>query len=194
MPKSKYKAIAIFGSTSDEINPAFRKPTFETGALLAKNGITMIFGVGDNGLMGESFRGVRSENGKVLGITIPSLLKKQCADPSIYHKGELHVVKTLHIRKHLMMEKADALLIAPGGWGTLDEIGSHGVHAKLGDRAVKPVIFLNFGGFWNPVKDLLKNMLKNGAVKEKQLAFVDYANTPDEIFDAIERAKKRLKK
>jgi len=194
MSKSKYKAIAIFGSTSDNIDPAFRKPTFETGALLAKNGITMIFGVGDSGLMGESFRGVRSENGKVLGITIPSLLKKQCADPSIYHKGELRVVKTLHIRKHLMMEKADALLIAPGGWGTFDEIGSHGVHAKLGDRAVKPVIFLNFNGFWDPFKTLLNNMLVHGTIKENQIAFVDYANSPNEIFDAIERVKNRLTK
>ena len=190
----KYKAIAIFGSTSDEIDPVFRKPTFETGALLAKNKITMIFGVGDNGLMGESFRGVRSENGKVLGITIPSLLKKQCADPSIYHKGELQVVKTLHERKHLMMEKADALLIAPGGWGTLDEIASHGVHVKLGDRTVKPVIFLNFGGFWNPLKYLLNNMWVRGTLKADQIAFVDYADKPDEIFDAIERAQKRLAK
>ncbi len=191
---SKYKAIAIFGSTSDNIDPAFRKPTFETGALLAKNKITMIFGVGDNGLMGESFRGVRSENGKVLGITIPSLFKKQCKDPSIYNKGELHIVKTLHMRKHLMMEKADALLIAPGGWGTLDEIASYGVHTKLGDRAVKPVIFLNFNGFWEPLKSLLKNMRTQGAVKAEQMVFVDYANSPDEIFKAIERVRKKLAK
>lgn len=190
---AKYKAIAIFGSTSEDIDPAFRKPVFETGALLAKNKITMIFGVGDKGLMGESFRGVRSQKGKVLGITIPYLLQKQCADPSIFHKGELRVVETLHERKHLMMENADALLIAPGGWGTLDEIASHGVHAKLGDRTVKPVVFLNFNGFWDPLKALLKNMQTCGALKKKQLAFVDYANTPNEIFKAIERVRKRLK-
>ena len=191
----KYKAIAIFGSTSDDIDPIFRKPTFETGALLAKKGITMIFGVGEQGLMGESFRGARSQKGKVLGITIPMLLKRQCKDPTIFRKGELKIVKTMHERKSLMMEKADALLIAPGGWGTLDEIASHGVHAvKLGDRAVKPVIFLNFNGFWDPLKDLLKNMLKCGVVEKKQLAFVDYAKTPGEIFKAIERAQKRLTK
>lgn len=194
MPKPKYKAIAIFGSSTDNITSKFKKPAFETGALLARNGITMIYGVGDNGLMGATFRGVRSQNGKVLGITIPSLLKKQCADPSIYRKGELQVVKTLHMRKHLMMEKADALLFVPGGWGTLDEIGSHGVHAKLGDRDIKPVIFLNFNGFWNPLKQLLKNMLATGAILKKQLDFVDYADTPEEIFSAIDRVKKRLRK
>ncbi|MBQ4472302.1 MAG: TIGR00730 family Rossman fold protein [Alphaproteobacteria bacterium] len=190
----KYKAIAIFGSASDEIDPDFRKPVFDTGVLLAKNGITMIYGVGDTGLMGESFRGVRSENGKVLGITIPSLLKKQCKDPSIFQPGELQVVETLHDRKHLMMESADALLIAPGGWGTMDEIASLGVHAKIGDRAEKPMIFLNFKGFWNPIKQLLDNMLVCGAVVEDQIDFIEYANSPDEIFDAIERAKKKLSK
>ena len=191
---SKCKAIAIFGSTSDDIDADFRKPTFETGALLAKKHITMIFGVGEHGLMGESFRGVRSQNGKVLGITIPSLLKKQCKDPSIFHEGELQVVATLHERKHLMMENADALLIAPGGWGTLDEIASHGVHVKLGDRTKKPVIFLNFKGFWNPLKDLLNNMLASRTLEKDQTAFVDYADTPEEIFSAIARVQKRLKK
>jgi len=191
---AKYKAVAIFGSTSDDIDEAFRKPTFDTGALLAKNKITMIFGVGEHGLMGESFRGVRSQNGKVLGITIPSLLKKQCKDPAVFRKGELKVVSTLHERKHLMMENADALLIAPGGWGTLDEIASHGVHTKLGDRTKKPLIFLNFNGFWNPLKSLLQNMLAHGTLDPEQVAFVDYADTPNDIFPAIERAQKRLKK
>ena len=142
---SQYKAIAIFGSARASIDPKFKKPVFETGALLAEKGITLIYGVGDDGLMGESFRGVRSKGGKVLGITIPSLLKKQCAHPSIFHEGELKIVDTLHDRKHIMMESADALLIAPGGWGTMDEIASHGVHAaSLGDRTAKPMIFLNF--------------------------------------------------
>ena len=177
---SKYKAIAIFGSASDSIDPKFRRPVFETAALLAREGITMIYGVGDGGLMGESYKGTRSENGKVLGITIPSLLQKQCADPSIFAEDELKV--------------ADALLIAPGGWGTLDEIASQGVHAKIGDRTEKPMIFLNFDGFWNPIKDLLQQMLSVGAVKAEQIAFIDYADTPEQIFNAIERAQLRLSK
>ena len=104
------------------------------------------------------------------------------------------LVETLHERKHLMMENADALLIAPGGWGTLDEIASLGVHAKIGDRTEKPMIFLNFEGFWNPLKEMLNNMKTHGAVLPKQVAFVDYASSPDEIFDAVARAEKRLRK
>lgn len=191
---ANYKAIAIFGSASDDIDSIFRAPVFATGALLAKKGITMIYGVGDGGLMGESFRGVRSENGKVLGITIPTLLARQCADTSIYQEGELQIVETLHDRKHLMMESADALLIAPGGWGTLDEIASLGVHAKIGDRTAKPMIFLNFNGFWNPMKEMIAQMIQHGTVKPEQIAFIDYADTPDEIFKAIDRAEKRLQK
>lgn len=191
---SKCKAIAVFGSASSRIDPKFIDPSFETGALLAKKGITMIYGVGDNGLMGAAFRGVRSQNGKVLGITIPSLFERQCADPSIYHDGELKIVETLHDRKHLMMESADALLIAPGGWGTVDEVASFGVHTKIGDRTKKPMIFLNFYNFWAPMKELAKQMLSHGAVQKDQIAFVDFADTPDEIFDAIERVQRRLSK
>ena len=191
--QQKYKAVAIFGSSSNDVDHAFYAPVFETGALLARNKITMIYGVGDGGLMGESFRGVRSEGGKVLGITIPTLLKRQCADTSIYKKGELKIVETLHERKHLMMEKADALLIAPGGWGTLDEIASLGVHAKIGDRKEKPMIFLNFNGFWNPMRDVLKAMLAHGTVESKQMRFVDFADKPEDIFKVIDRVKKRLK-
>ena len=192
---TKYKTVAVFGSARDSIDEAFRKPIFETGALLAEKGITMVFGVGDYGLMGESFRGVRSKGGKVLGITIPSLFHKQCPDPSVFHEGEVQIVDTLHDRKHIMMESADALLIAPGGWGTLDEIASLGVHASsLGDRTVKPMIFLNFNGFWDPLKKQFEIMLKHGAINPEQLIFVDWANTPDEIFDALDRAQKRISK
>ena len=191
---SKYNAIAIFGSSSNNIDTQFIEPAFEIGALLAKNKITMIYGVGDDGLMGAAFRGVRSQKGKVLGITIPVLFERQCADPSIYGKDELKIVSTLHERKHLMMESADALLVAPGGWGTIDEIASFGVHTKIGDRSKKPIILLNFNGFWEPMKKLIANMLASGAVRPDQVAFVDYADTPDEIFDAIERAQKRLAK
>lgn len=191
---TQYKAIAMFGSASDNVAQEFRKPVFETAALLAQKGITMIYGVGDSGLMGESFKGARSAGGKVLGVTIPSLLHKQCKDTSIFGEGELLVVDTLHERKHIMMESADALLIAPGGWGTMDEIASQGVHAKLGDRTEKPVIFLNFNGFWDPMKQLLENMQKSGTVLFDQIDFVDFANTPQDIFQSIERTNARLKK
>ena len=190
----KYKSIAIFGSASDDIDPRFRPLIFQTGALLAKEKITMIYGVGDGGLMGESFRGARSQNGKVLGVTIPALLKKQCADTSIYRKGELKIVETLYERKHIMMDRADALLIAPGGWGTIDEIASLGVHAKIGDWTRKPMIFLNFYNFWDPLQYLMQNMLACGAIKTEQVAFMDCAESPDEIFSAIERTQKRLQK
>ena len=191
---SKYTAMAIFGSSSNTIDPAFKAPIFETGALLARQGITMIYGVGDEGLMGESFRGVRSEGGKVLGVTIPTLLNRQCADTSIYNEGELKIVETLSERKHLMMEGADALLIAPGGWGTLDEIASHGVHAKIGDWTNKPLIFLNFNGFWEPLKALFQNMLEHGALQKDQLKSIDYANSPADILEAVERVQQRLRK
>ncbi len=190
----KYKAIAVFGSASDAVEPAFREPVFNIGAMLAAQGITMVYGVGDGGLMGESYRGVRSKGGKVLGITIPRLLAAQCADPNIFAEDELIVVDSLHERKRLMTEKSDALLFVPGGWGTMDEISSQGVHAKIGDREVKPMIFLNLNGFWNPMKEMLNNMLKTGSVKPEQIAFVDYADSPAEIFAAIERVEKRLQK
>ena len=188
----KYKAMALFGSASANINPKYDNLVFKMGQMLAENNIKLIYGVGDTGLMGKAYQGVRSKNGKVLGVTIPSLLKKQCKDPSIYGPGELLVVDSLEERKRIMINDADAILIAPGGWGTLDEIGTIGVRFKLREYQVKPIIFLNYFGFWNCMQDFVARAYQERTLPPLQEAFTAFVDKPEDIFDAVDRVYKRL--
>ncbi len=188
----KYKAFTVWGAASASVSSVHHGPMRRVGELLAENGIKMIYGIGDEGMMGSAFQGVRNKNGKVIGITTQALLEKQCRDQSIFHPGEITVVDTLTERKHMMMEKAEALLIGPGGWGTLDEITEFAVRIQTGKVEKKPLIFLNFNGFWQPMQELILNMLQEGTLNQAKVDYIDFVDFPDEIFDAIEKVQARL--
>ena len=188
------KAMAIFGSATKDIAVKCRATVFKTGALLAKHNVRLVYGVGDDGMMGTAYQGVRSEKGKVLGITLPLLLKRQCADPTIYGKGELKLVDNLDERKYLMLKNSDALLIAPGGWGTLDEIATYAVHFKIGDWQAVPIIFLNYRHYWDGFLKFVKQMEKDGAVTSQQIAFIGSIKKPKDIFKEYRRILKQIEK
>ena len=186
--------MAIFGSSNYDIAVKCYSKVYETGKMLAEKGYTLIYGVGDVGMMGAAYNGVRSVGGKVLGVTIPVLLKRQCADPSVFKKGELQLVDTLEERKKIMVTRSDVILVAPGGWGTLDEIGTFGVRFKIGDWSVRPVIFLNYNHYWDGFLKFIKQMVKDKAVRPNQMAFVGSIRSPKNLFTEIDRVKKKIAK
>ena len=194
MKKSHTPAMAIFGSSNWDIAVNCYSKVDKTGQLIAKRGYTLIYGVGDVGMMGAAYSGARSAGGKVLGVTIPVLLKRQCADPTIFKRGELKLVKTLEERKKIMVTRADVILVAPGGWGTLDEIGTFGVRFKIGEWPAVPVIFLNYGHYWDGFLKFMKQMVKDKAVRPNQVAFVGSVRSPKKLFKEIERVKKQMAK
>lgn len=194
MQKKHTPAMAIFGSSNWDIAVNCYPRVYETGKMIAQKGYTLIYGVGDVGMMGAAYSGARSAGGKVLGVTIPVLLKRQCADPKIFKKGELKLVKTLDERKKIMVTKADVILVAPGGWGTLDEIGTFGVRFKIGEWPERPVIFLNYGHYWDGFLKFMKQMVKDKAVRPNQMAFVGSIRSPKKLFKEIERVKKQIAK
>ena len=114
MQKKHTPAMAIFGSSNWDIAVDCYSKVYETGRIIAKAGYTLIYGVGDVGMMGAAYSGVRSAGGKVLGVTIPALLERQCADPKIFKRGELKLVETLEERKKIMVTRSDVVLVAPG--------------------------------------------------------------------------------
>ena len=192
--KKHTPAMAIFGSCNYDIAVKCYSKVFETGRLIALNGYTLIYGVGDVGMMGAAYNGARSVGGKVLGVTIPPLLKKQCADPSIFKRGELKLVDTLEERKKIMVTRADVILVAPGGWGTLDEIGTLGVRFKIGEWPARPVIFLNYNHYWDGALTFMKQMVKDKAVRPNQVAFVGSIRSPKKLFKEIARVQKQMAK
>lgn len=188
----KYKTITVWAGAAPTIAEVYREPMYEVGRLLASKKITMVYGIGDEGMMGAAFQGVRSKKGKVIGITTQKLLDLQCKNPKLFKKGEIEVVEDLNDRKKKMMNLGEVILAGPGGWGTMDEISDFAVSIQTGEIQKKPLIFLNFNNFWAPLGALLFKMLQDGTLNQDKTDFIDFANSPEDLFAVIEKVQNRL--
>lgn len=187
-----YQNIAVFCGASGAISSMYHAPMRRVGELLAEKGITLVFGIGDEGLMGSAFQGARNKGGRVLGITTKELLDLQCKDKSVFKKDELFLTDTLSQRKRAMFDASDAILIGPGGWGTLDELAEFAVLIQIGEIPKRPMIFLNFCDFWAPFKTLILNMLQDGILAKNKVDFIDFVDRPEEVFAVLEKVQVRL--
>ncbi|MEO6405351.1 MAG: TIGR00730 family Rossman fold protein [Ferruginibacter sp.] len=139
------KSLAVFCGSKTGNNPVFAHHAKTLGHLLAENKINIIYGGGNKGLMGAIANAALEKNGNVIGI-IPKLL----TEAEHQHDGlnELHIVDTMHMRKQMIYEKADAAIILPGGFGTLDEVFEILTWNQLSIH-IKKIFFLNSGGFYH---------------------------------------------
>jgi uncharacterized protein (TIGR00730 family) len=139
------KSVAVFCSAADGRDPAYRAVAEELGRALAERGLGLVYGGGKAGLMGAVADAALAGGGHVVGV-IPHVL----VDLEVAHHGvtELHVTETMHIRKAMMAERADAFLVLPGGFGTLEEMFEVLAWQTLKLHA-KPVVLLNVAGFYD---------------------------------------------
>lgn len=145
MSKESGKSLAVFCAAAEGTRPVYRETARELGHALAERGIGLIYGGAKIGLMGAVADATLAAGGRVVGV-IPHVL----VDKEIAHDGlsELHVVDTMHTRKRLMGEKADAFLTMPGGFGTFEELFEVLAWQTLKLHA-KPVVLLNVAGFYD---------------------------------------------
>jgi uncharacterized protein (TIGR00730 family) len=151
MSKESEKSLAVFCAASDGARPVYRETAQQLGRALASRGIGLIYGGAKVGLMGAVADATLAAGGRVVGV-IPHVL----VDKEITHEGlsELHVVDTMHTRKRLIGEKADAFLALPGGFGTFEELFEVLAWQTLKLHA-KPVVLLNVAGFYDSMLEFL---------------------------------------
>ncbi len=173
-----YKSLAVFCGSQKGNNSLYVQHAKETGKLIAKNNITLVYGGGKAGLMGVVADAVLEGNGKVIGI-IPELLKEK----EQHHTGitSLHIVADMHIRKKLMYDLCDAAIILPGGNGTMDEMFEMFTWNTLNIHR-KKIILLNTAGYYNFLIGHINQMQVNGFLHEDWRAMLDVFETPDAIF------------
>ena len=188
----KYQAITVWAGAAPTISSIYHKPMRQVGELLAEKNITMVYGIGDEGMMGCVFQGIRNKNGKVMGITTEKLLELQCRDKSVFHPDEIMVVDNLAIRKAKMMQLGEAILVGPGGWGTIDEVSDFAVAIQTGEIEKKPLLFMDFNHFWAPMREMIFNMLQDGTLNQDKIDYIDFINEPDEIFEVLTKVENRL--
>ncbi len=142
-------------------DPAYGAAVTAFGRELARRGIRLVYGGGKVGLMGQLADAVLAGGGEVLGVIPSGLLEKE-----IGHGGvtELRVVTTMHERKAIMFEQADAFVVFPGGYGTLDETFEITTWKQLGLHA-KPIVVVNVAGAFDPLVELLARLVEKGFVR-----------------------------
>jgi uncharacterized protein (TIGR00730 family) len=151
---SQIGKICVYCGSGPGGDPAFIAAARAFGKIMAQNKIRLIYGGGSIGLMGALATAALEHGGEVTGI-IPDFLKER--ELALKNVQELIVTRSLHERKQLMFERADAFVALPGGIGTLEELVEQLTWAQLG-RHQKPILIANINGFWDPLRSLLDHM------------------------------------
>ena len=161
----KIRQLCVYCGSSGAVDRQYREAASELGAHLAMAGIGVVYGGGRVGLMGLLADAALAAGGVVTGV-IPARLR----DAELAHHGatELVVVDSMHERKRVMAERADAFAILPGGIGTLDEMFEILSWKQL-ELHDKPIFLVDIGGYWSPLCTLLDHIVAMGFARPETL-------------------------
>lgn len=183
----KLNNLCAFCGSKNGLSPVFKEESYRLGKRMAENNIRLIYGAGHSGLMGAVANGALDHGGKVTGI-IPNFLYNNNDLKEFSNKlDELSIVETMHERKMLMFEKADAFVALPGGIGTLDELVEQLTWAQLRQHK-KPVLLADFDGYWAPFLDLLDHMKAHAFTYNEPAIEIIRAKSADEIVPKLKEA------
>jgi uncharacterized protein (TIGR00730 family) len=173
--------LCVYCGSSGAVDSIYRQAASDLGSCLAAAGIGLVYGGGRVGLMGLLADAALAAGGEVIGI-IPSRLR----DAELAHTEltELVVVRTMHERKRLMAEKADAFAILPGGIGTLDEMFEILSWKQL-DLHSKPILLVDIGGYWAPLRALLDHAAALGFIRSGWQNLVHVVPTIEGLMAAL---------
>ncbi|HVY34984.1 MAG TPA: TIGR00730 family Rossman fold protein, partial [Caulobacteraceae bacterium] len=157
LPPASLRSVCVFCASADGLDPAFVQGASDLGAILAREGVRLVYGGGGVGLMGACARAAHGAGGQVLGIMPTFLRGREMALDAV----ETVFVASMHERKAMMFEQSDAFVVLPGGVGTLEEVIEILSWRRLGLHA-KPVVFLDTGNYWAPLFKLLRHTVEQG--------------------------------
>jgi uncharacterized protein (TIGR00730 family) len=157
-------SVCVYCGSRFGDDPRFAAAAHDLGTLIAREGGELVYGGGRVGLMGTVADAALAAGGRVIGVIPDALLKRE-----VGHRGltELHVVQTMHERKQMMAERADAFVALPGGIGTLEELYEVWSWQQLGYHD-KPVGLLNIGGYYDALLQFMAVSHRCGFVSDAQ--------------------------
>ncbi|HEY0161433.1 MAG TPA: TIGR00730 family Rossman fold protein [Edaphobacter sp.] len=172
---------AIFCASSNGASPLYREAAVELGRALAAQNIGIIYGGANVGLMQAVAESSLEQGGRVVGV-IPEVL----VDLEVAHRGltELHITTNMHTRKAMMGELADAFLILPGGFGTLEEMFEVLTWQALRLHQ-KPVVLININGFYDKLLAFLDHCVEEAVIKPRVRELLLVANTVEDALTQV---------
>ena len=168
-------SICVYCGSRPGTNPAYADAAHAVGQWIAQHNGQLVYGGGRNGLMGIAAEAALQAGGRVIGIIPQALVEKEWA-----HQGctELHVVDTMHERKRMMAERADAFLALPGGIGTLEELFEVWTWRQLGYHD-KPIGILNTAHYYTGLLTFLAHAKEQQFMNAQQMGLVCASDTSD---------------
>ena len=153
-----HRSACVFCGARAGVDPLFVRDARAVGEMLARNGWRLVYGAGDVGLMGEVARAAIAEGGATMGVIPAHLIKAEQGRADL---DRFVVTETMHERKKVMFANSDAIIVLPGGAGSLDEFFEVLTWRQLGLHA-KPIFILNSAGYWSPLVGLLDHVIAQG--------------------------------
>src|SRR6476646_9041568 len=181
---SKIRKICVYCGSGPGTDPAYIESARAFGAILAQNGIGLVFGGGSVGMMGAIAKSVLEHGGQVTGIIPEFLVAREHAKRGA---NNLIVTRDMHERKRKMFEMADAFVAMPGGIGTLEEVVEQITWVQLG-RHRKPILLANIKGFWDPLCALIDHMKTLEFIRGDLNFDLLVANTVADILPMLQKA------
>ncbi len=161
-------SICVYCGSRNGVAAPYVQAARAVGAWIGTHGGQLVYGGGNNGLMGEVADAALASGGRVVGVIPQALVEKEWAKRDC---TELHVVESMHERKHLMAQRADAFLALPGGIGTFEELFEVWTWRQLGYHD-KPLGLLDVEGYYQPLLQFLQTSVRQGFMNDWQMDLV----------------------
>ena len=181
--------VLVYGAASSEIDKSYVEQGEKLGEELARRGYNLIFGAGDNGMMGAVARGVY-RNREEHGVTITGVVPNFFPDGEVFEHCTLIRTETMRQRKQVMEDLADAFLTTPGGIGTFEEFFEiiTLIHLK---QENKPMILVNLNGYYDHLLEFIETAGEERFMRKDTDYLYRVANSVDEAVEMLEEAFKQ---
>ncbi len=181
----KIKKVCVYCASSDKIDQKYFEATKKLARVLAKKNITVVYGGGARGLMGQLADTVLEEKGRIIGI-MPRFMR----EVEFHHKdvNEFIFTADMHERKKQFMVGVDALIALPGGCGTFEELMEAITLKRLG-IFTKPIVVLNLDGYYDPLLQMLDNAIEHKFMREEHRDIWTVFDESEAVLEAIQGAK-----
>jgi uncharacterized protein (TIGR00730 family) len=177
-------SLCVYCGSRPGADSAYLQLATEVGQWIGRHQGQLVYGGGRNGLMGRVAQATLDSGGTVVGVIPQALVEKEWANHAC---TELHVVDTMHERKRLMAERADAFLALPGGIGTFEEFFEVWTWRQLGYHD-KPVGLLNVGGYYDGLLQFLSHTVEQAFMSEWQMDLIRVGSDLETLLPALVQA------
>lgn len=176
-------SVCVFCGSREGRKPSYGDAADALGTALAQAGMRLVYGAGDVGLMGRVARAAQAADGQTFGVIPVHLFEREVGKRDL---STFVVTENMHERKKVMYMNSDAIVMLPGGAGSLDEFFEVLTWRQLGLHE-KPILLLNVDGFWDPLLSLMDHYISEGFAESSMRGYVEDLPDVESLMAALKR-------